>query len=118
MVMHRDFSSILTHPTLPVAQHRPAPGIPARFHFPAQCGHFQPQMLSGAESESAGGRGCSCCHKLYSTPSAHILPCDVPWLCSGWDHTAKALLSAAQASPLHPCILLETQHKEQACQVE
>lgn len=110
MVMHRetDFSSILTHPTLPVAQHRPVPGIPARFHFPAQCGRFQPQMLSGAESESAGGRGSSCCHKLCSTPSAHILPCDAPWLCSGQDHTASALLPAAQASPLHPCILLET----------
>lgn len=84
-MMHRetDFSSILTHPTLPVAQHRPAPGIPARFHFPAQCGRFQPQMLSRAESESAGGRGFSCCHKLCSTPSAHILPCDMSWLCSG-----------------------------------
>lgn len=110
MVMHRetDFTSILTHPNLPVAQHRPVPGIPARFHFPAQCGHFQPQMLSRAESESAGGRGSSCCNKPCSTPSAHILPCDVPWLCSGRDHTATALLSAAQATPLHPCILLET----------
>lgn len=110
MVMHRetDFSSILTHPTLPVAQHWPVPGIPARFHFPAQCGHLQPQMLSRAESESARGRGSSCCHKLCFTPSAHILPCDVSWLCSGWDHTATALLSAAQTTPLHPCILLET----------
>lgn len=110
MVMHGepDFSSILTHPTLPVAQHRPVPGIPARFHFPAQCGHFQPQTLSRAESESAGGRGSSCCHKFCSTPSAHILPCDVSWLCSGRDHTATAPLSAAQATPLHPCILLET----------
>lgn len=108
MVMHRetDFSSILSHPALPVAQHRPVPGIPARFHFPAQCGHFQPQMLSRAESESAGGRGSSCA--TNSAPSAHILPCDVSWLCSGWDHTATAPLSAAQATPLHLCILLET----------
>lgn len=110
MVMHRetDFSSNLTHATLPVAKHRPVPGIPARFHFPAQCGRFQPQLLRRAECESAGGRGSSCCHKLCSTPSAHILPCDESWLCSGWHHTAIALLSASQATPLHPCILLET----------
>lgn len=110
VAMHRetDFSSILTHPTLPVAQHRPVPGIPARFHFPAQCGRFQPQVLSRAECESAGGRGSSCCHKLCSTPSAHILPCNVSWTCSGGDNTATAPLSAAQPAPLHPCILLET----------
>lgn len=71
-------------------------------------------MLSRAESESAGGRGSSCCYKLCSSPSAHILPCDASWLCSGRDHTATAPLSAAQATPLHPCILLETLRAQRA----
>lgn len=103
MVMHRetDFSSILTHPTLPVAQHRPVPGIPARFHFPAQCGRFQPQMLSRAESESAGGRGSSCCHKLCPLP----LPTSSLVMCPGCAQAGTTLpqLCCLQPKPLH-CI--------------
>lgn len=106
VVMHRetDSSSILTHAALPVAQHRPVPGIPARFHFPAQCGRFQPQMLSRAECESAGGRGSSCCHKLCSTP----LPTSSHVMCPGCAQAGTTLpqLHCLQPKPfpasLHP----------------
>lgn len=51
-----------------LAQRWSGPGIAARLsHFPARCGHFQPQRLSRADTESAGGRGSSCCQCTNST---------------------------------------------------
>lgn len=97
MVMHRetDFTSILSHSTLPVAQHWSVPGIPARFHFPAQCGRFQPQMLSRAESESAGGRGSSCAQTLLPLPtSSHVM-------CPGCGHAGTTLPQLHFCSPSH-----------------
>lgn len=97
MVMHRetDFTSILSHPTLPVAQHWPVPGIPARFLFPAQCGRFQPQMLSRAESESAGGRGSSCAQTLLPLPtSSHVM-------CPSCGHAGTTLPQLRFCCPSH-----------------